>query len=527
MPADGGRSSGTNHRLMSPKAAISVVNSVAGAVLSTAALIFIAQNMGPSTLGILGYAIAVIGLLSFLSDFGVGSVHVNHIRAGGDVGKCVGAYASIRLVLIAIFSVVTFVLIEVWKRTDLGGEMPHTFMVVDSLQVFLVYYILLGISQIATHTFEGLGSVAKVHVPSLLELVVRVSFIIYVAVSSLKSSPEGAALLAAAYAAGIVASSILVGLLMRRIKIAWPDRATIVEYIHSLTPVFAISAIIVIDLFVDKALVGYFWGDYELGLYFGVQKMAVFVGVFSLSVATLILPSVTTYFIRKDVAASWDVVNQAERYVSLIVIPTAAFYLLFGTQILDEFLTHEFAAAVRTMDLLVISAVVVALVLPLRSAIAGTGRHSTLFRIGIGGLAVQLVALLLLVPERLFGVETFGLKGQGAALALLISSIYYFFVLRYMAWSTAKIVPNSRSYKHLVNAIIMVGVLYAIHWMLIPTVDWLAIIVLAILGAVIYGTVSYVTGELEASDYRYFRSLLNPQDTFQYVANEILGKRGP
>ncbi len=32
-------------------------------------------------------------------------------------------------------------------------------------------------------------------------------------------------------------------------------------------------------------------------------------------------------------------------------------------------------------------------------------------------------------------------------------------------------------------------------------------------------------GELEASDYRYFRSLLNPQDTFQYVVNELLGKR--
>ena len=527
MPADGGQSSGGNHRLMSPKAAISVVNGVAGAILSTAALIFIAQNMGPSTLGILGYAIATVGLLSFLSDFGVGSVHVNHIRAGGDVGKCVGAYAAIRLVLIAIFSVVTFILIETWKRTDLGGEMPHTFMVVDSLQVFLVYYILLGISQIATHTFEGLGSVAKVHVPSLLELVVRVSFIIYVATSSLKSSPEGAALLAASYAAGIVASSILVALMMRRIKIIRPDRATIMEYIRSLTPVFAISAIIVIDLYLDKALVGFFWGDYELGLYFGVQKMAVFVGVFSLSVATLILPSVTTYFIRKDVAASWDVVNQAERYVSLIVIPTAAFYLTFGTQILDEFLTHEFTAAVRTMDVLVISGVVVALALPLRSAIAGTGKHSTLFYIGIGGVAIQLIALLLLVPEELLGVKTFGLKGQGAALARLLSSVYYFFVLRYMAWSAAKIVPNSRSYRHLINAIIMVGVLYAIHWVLIPKVDWLALMFLAVLGTITYGAVSYLTGELEASDYRYFRSLLNPQDTFQYVANEILGKRGP
>src|SRR4030042_778797 len=282
MPEEGAQDASCNRRLMSPKAPISVINGVAGAILSTAGFIFIAQNMGPSTLGILGYALAAVGLLSFLSG--------------------VGAYASIRLVLIATFAIATFILIEMWERTNIGGEMPRTFMVVDSLKVFLVYYTLLGISQVATHTFEGMGAVAKVQIPSLLELVVRVSFIIYFATSGFRSSSEGAALLASSYAAGIIASSILVALLFSRVKISWPDRATIAGYIRSLTPVFAIAAIIVVDLYLDKVLIGYFWGDYELGLYFGVQKMAVFVGVFSLSVATLILPSVTTYFTRRDVA---------------------------------------------------------------------------------------------------------------------------------------------------------------------------------------------------------------------------------
>src|SRR4030042_5342472 len=101
MPEEGAQDASCNRRLMSPKAPISVINGAAGAILSTAGFIFIAQNMGPSTLGILGYALAAVGLLSFLSDFGVGSVHVHRIRAGGDVGQCVGASAAIRLVLIA------------------------------------------------------------------------------------------------------------------------------------------------------------------------------------------------------------------------------------------------------------------------------------------------------------------------------------------------------------------------------------------------------------------------------------------
>jgi O-antigen/teichoic acid export membrane protein len=526
MPDEGSRGASGNHKLMSPKAAVSVVNSVVGAILSTAALVFIAKNMGPSVLGVLGYAMATVGILSFLSDFGVGSVHINHIRSGENPAKCVGAYAAIKLVLIAIFAVVSFAMIVLWRNGFFGGAMPESYFLIDSLEVFIVYYVLLGISQIATHTFDAQGAVAKAQIPNLLELVVRVSFIIYVATSSFRDSPAGPALLASSYAAGIIAATLLLAFLMSQVKISRPDRAILMKYIASLAPVFVVSMIIILDLFLDKALVGYFWGQTEIGLYFGAQKMAVFVGVFSLSVATLILPSVTTYFTRKDVAASWDVVNQAERYVSLVVVPTAAFYLTFGSEILTVFLTPEFAKRVSTMDVLVIGSAIVALVLPLRSAIVGVGRHRTLFYVGLGGILLQLGTMLVLVPDRLFGVEMLGLKGFGAATALLVSSVYYFFILRYMAWRTAKIVPNSRSFKHIASAIFMVGVIYSIKWLFIPTVDWLALILLAIIGTVSYGFAAYMVGELESSDYRYFRSMLNPQDTFQYVVNELLGKRG-
>jgi O-antigen/teichoic acid export membrane protein len=525
MPDEGTRGSSGNKRLMSPKAALSVANGVLGAVLGTAALVFIAKNMGPEVMGVLGFAMASVGILSFLADFGVGSVHANLMRSGEDQAKCVGAYAIVKLVLLAIFSVSTLVLIELWNRGQLGGATPSSPDVLDAMRAFLIYYLLMGISQIATHTFDAQGAVAKVHIPSILELVVRVSFIIYVATSSFRSSGEGPALLSASYAAGAIASALLVALLISKLKVAWPGRAVLIKYIWSLAPVFLVSAIMIMDLYLDKIIIGNFWGYHELGLFFGVQKMAVFVGVFSLSVATLILPSVTTYFYRKDVAASWDVVNQAERYVSLVVIPTAAFYLVFGSQILSVFLTDAFADNVRTMDLLVISSTVVALVLPLRSAIAGVGKPKTLLIVGLGGFAIQLVAMLILVPDEIAGIEVFGLKGAGAALALLIAAVYYFFALRYMAWRTAKIVPNSGSFKHLASAVVMVGVMYVVDYLLIPTVDWVALIVLAIVGIIAYGLAAYALGELETSDYRYFRSMLNPKDTLEYVVNELVGRR--
>ena len=190
-----------------------------------------------------------------------------------------------------------------------------------------------------------------------------------------------------------------------------------------------------------------------------------------------------------------------------------------------QFLTDDFVPVVTTMDLLVIAAAVLALVLPLRSVIVAVGRPKTLFMVNIGGLSIQLMLMLVLVPDSFLGFECFGLKGLGAAAALLVTSIYYFFVLRYMAWRIGKILPNSRSFRHLVSAVIMVGTMYVVDWLIIPTVDWVALIFLAVLGVLAYGTSAYIMGELDRDDYRYFKSMLNPQDTFQYVVNELVGKR--
>ena len=525
MPEEGTENPAQNHRLMSHRAALSVANSVIGAVLGTTALVFIAKNMGPDVLGFLGYAMATIGILSFFSDFGMGSVHVLHIKSGEDVGKCVGAYAAIRLVLLGIFAAITLVIVEVWKSGWIGGNTPTTPSMADSMYVFLIYYVLMGICQIATHTFDALDKAAAVYLPSILEFVVRVSFIIYVATSITETSGKGSALLASAYAVGVMCSTLLAAMFMTQVEIRKPDRAVMMKYIRSLTPVFVVSMVIILDLYLDKAVVGYFWGTHELGLYFGVQKMAIFVSVFSLSVATLILPSVTTYMFRKDSAATWDIVNQAERYVSLVVIPTAAFYLLYGTDILKVFLTNDFASIVRTMDVLVISSTVLALVLPLRSIIAGTGKPAALFWVGMGGLLLQFVLMLILVPDELFGIDMFGLKSMGAALAVFVGSVYYFFLLRYMAWKTGHIMPYSRSSRHLLAAVIMVAAMYVVDLLFIEAIDWIALVVLAVVGFFTYGISAYVLGEADASDYRYFRSLLNPRGSIEYVVNELLGKR--
>ncbi|MCJ7561487.1 MAG: hypothetical protein MUO84_00555, partial [Thermoplasmata archaeon] len=78
---------------------------------------------------------------------------------------------------------------------------------------------------------------------------------------------------------------------------------------------------------------------------------------------------------------------------------------------------------------------------------------------------------------------------------------------------------------HLLSAIAMVASMYVVRWLVVPSIDWISLIFLAIIGTISYGSAAYLLGELDSDDYRYFRKMLNPQDTYQYVVNELLGKR--
>ncbi|HEX9908968.1 MAG TPA: oligosaccharide flippase family protein [Thermoplasmata archaeon] len=524
MPENGAREAGKSRKLMSPKGALSIANSVLGGVLGTFALIFVAQNMGPEVLGVLAFALASVGILSFLSDFGAGSVHVREIRKGADVGKCVGAYAIIRLTLLVIFAVISIVLIELWKRGYVGDNGYGNEVLADSLYVFLIYYVLLGITQIGTHTFDALDQSAKVYVPQLLEVTIRISLMIYISLSTLGGTPEAPALLASAYGIGIVCSALLVSYLVRNLPMAMPDRKILVTYIRSFAPVFLVTMILVFDLYLDKVVVGSFWGFEELGLYFGAQKMAIFVSIFSMSVATMILPSLTAYHYRRDLSASWHVVSQAERYVSLIVVPIAAFYIFYSRDILRELFGELFVPAVDTMNVLVLASALLALVLPLRSVIASVGRPSILFWIGAGGIALELLLMVVFVPESFLGIDMFGLKGFGAAMAILVGSMFYFGAFRIMVWRTSRILPTTGIFKHLLCAAMMLFTLYIVD-LLLPRVDLIALVLQAIVGLVSYATAAYLMGELKRSDYRKFREMLNPSETLGYVVHELLGKR--
>lgn len=523
MPEEDGQVE-QRRQLLRRKSAFSVIHATSSAILGTASLMLIARNLGIEVLGTIGFAISLFGIISFLSDFGIGSVHGRILSESERPAKAIGAYAVMRLASLGIMILLGALIFLLWESEVISGQMTSTDETSATLLVFLAYYVILGVTQIATHTFEAQGNVVKSQFPEILDLLIRVGLLVTVVSGSHADSPEAVVLVAYAYLLGALGCLILSLLLFRHTSIELPDREMLAKYFSALSPVVIVSVAVALMSFIDNLLVGYFWGPIELGLYFGAQKLIIFVTTFALGVAILILPSVTTYRARKDPLASWEVISLAERYVSIVVFPAAAFYIVLSPQILRSFLGEEFVAASEIMAVLVISSIFASFVFPLRAILAAENLARTIFLIQIASVISAIVLILILVPRTILGVEAFGLGGIGAAYAVLASSLVSFVGTRWMAWREIQALPTYRSLIHILCSLAMAAAVYVLDTSLIHSVYWWHIIILAFAAGAVYATLCQLAGELDLGDLRYFARLLRPRENIRYAARELLGK---
>ncbi len=502
-----------------------ILSSILGALLSTTSLMYIATYLGPTVLGTYGYVLALMGLVTFASDIGLSAAHRNIVEKGEDIGRANGSFILIKAVFLGVMVVLGLTLIELWKAGIINGRMDVTGGTATAMYVILAYYVISGLSSIPTATFIARNEVAKSQVPGLVEHLIRVSLIIYIATSALGTAPNVVSLLAYVTLGASVIALAMYTILFMNCPIKRPDRRFLTEYLNQSSPVLAVSVIGCLNLFLDKVLVGYFWGPYETGLYFGVQRMSVFVMTFSFSIGLMIIPPITAYFKspKNTDTEIRRIVNFAERYTSLIVLPIVVFYVVFGRDIIHVFLSDAFLPAYRIMVILVISGLVVAYTQPFRAFVAGTNLK-LVNRVTAISLFLSVILYFALVPISFGGVAMRGWGGFGAAVATLIASLVPLVAFRGIAWRENRIVPEKRVMIHVAAAVVMAAVLIAMKSVVFHTLTAGILILMSIIGGVIYAAILYRTGELSRADMRSFKELLNPELALNYVATELLGK---
>ena len=361
------------------------------AIVGWIALLFVARHMGASALGEFSYAMSLIGGFTFLAFFGFRMAHVKRISEGLDLGKCIGTFLSIRLFLISLMLIVFAIFY--WYWTDYLEKQFYDIKTAGLLFVVIIYYIVFLLTGILTATFSGLKQSARVAIPNIIGTTIRSFIFIAAALMGL-----GVIWLARAYLIGIIVIGILSFWYFRDFPISKPDSQTFNSYKVYALPVAAASIFGVLKQYSDKIFIGIFWTEYQVGLYFGVQRIALFIGTMALAIEGMLLPAISNLHANKKESEIKTLVHDAERYVALICIPLVAMTFVWSSEIILVFLSKEFLPASNILKILALVALVRVLNRPWSVALRGSDRPDLT---SILSILSSILSILIMLVRRL------------------------------------------------------------------------------------------------------------------------------
>ena len=131
--------------------------------------------------------------------------------------------------------------------------------------------------------------------------------------------------------------------------------------------------------------------------------------------------------------------------------------------------------------------------------------------------------MLILVPKRIpqLGLENlFGLGGEGAACAVLISEILVGFSLRILCYKYLNILPKSNFLVQIFVATLVGLIMWQVQETI--TVDrWFELLFLSGLGGLLFLSILSMIGSFNQKDFNFFWNTLNPRSMKQYVGEEL------
>ncbi|MBE3122245.1 MAG: flippase [Thermoplasmata archaeon] len=499
-------------------------------------------GFAPEALGVIGFAMSFVGVFYIVADLGFGQAHIKRISEGKDLGTCIGTFFTIKMILTSAMAGIVLLAMFLLENVLHQGFRDATKQSV--VLVFLIYYVLLSIQQIASYTFNGKGEIAKMQITSIFENIVKVPLMILVALAGVglvglapviewpaflrpaqqfvAGHPIGS--LAMAYVFGI-ATTVLVGFwLMKKYPWKKPDRELGKNYLSFAMPMFLFTIISTISGNIDKLMIGYFWTATEVGYYFSVQQILQIILVIFVAFNTVLFPEFSVYNAKKDFEKINKTTRTAERYISMIIIPPAVVIILFVNQVISIMLNSAFLPAASTLIVLTVYALLISLMAPYYSLIAGLNKPSIYAKIGLVICLINITLNLLFIPQ--WGLlSPLGINGPtGAAVAMVLSIMVGFIWVRFSAKKLTGIhLLQTHTPRHIIAGVVMGLFLYlfAFHTTFFSAIHWYHLLFFSGLGLVIYLGVLFVLREFTKKDLHFFLDLLQPKKMLSYIKSEL------
>lgn len=408
--------------------------------------------------------------------------------------------------------IVSVAAITVWVLF-LGGELGG--VTVSLVSLFILYQVFYNLSSIATQTYFATMEQAKAQIVSLADPFIRIPLVAIVVLGGM-----GAIQVAYVYVLTALAILLVAIFFLRRDGIRWRKPALFSSYLSFALPLAIVTIIGALASNMDKLFLGFFWDYNSVAYYTASLTLTGIFGTIGAAVAVMTFPSFSKLHSEGRVDMIRTATLQAERYISIIVMPIMTFIIVFPSEIARILLGSGLEIAGESIRYLAI-AVLVGLINTVHSsqilAVNRPDLSATLTLLNFGTFAVFLI---MLVPKAVLGIPLFGMNYVGAALAMLITSTIMFFVIRRVVHTLTGTGSNPKVMLHIVTASItglFVFLLSNIH-----AIDSLFVLIaygLLTLG-VFLGFLVLIK-ELRRDDILYFLNISSARKMWDYMTEEV------
>lgn len=520
-------------------------------VLGIAALFFVGRYFEPGPYGMVWFALGLLGLLSALTKLGFEKAHIKRISEGKDLATCMGTFTRIKLVIIALFTILALVIV-------VGRELTVGFVAASTFPVILVligYKILFKLRSIPKQSFNALRLTASTQTVVFLENASRLPLIIVVtlafAFSRGRSVPLeglwtsitqrfgglppmseelGAVLLAGAYTIAMFLSFIAAVWLLRhhRIPIGKFDRDLAKTYWIFAWPIAGYAVLKTMTYHIDSVMIGYFWTGSEVGFYRAAQQFVTIVLVIPTAVRTLFFPMISQLISKREWADVHDLAVSTQRLMSLVMVPILMLTVVYAGDVFRIVMSLTWVPAAPALRLLVLHATLSVFTTVTASSLMGIDRVKTVMAVSLIGVFLNIAMNVVFIPSSLLGVPLFGLQMTGAALASALSKAVMVTVLFFVGKRILGKAYFSRSILIHVLAALLTG---SVLWAAEHYVDGIAVVriwelaLASVAGVALYAALLFIMRELREDDYRFFLNLIDPGRMGRYVRGELKGRR--
>jgi O-antigen/teichoic acid export membrane protein len=482
-------------------------------------LFFIARYMNPSDYGIVSFAMGFVTLFTIFCSLGFTQAHVKRVSEGKNLGKCIGTYLSIKLLLLTLATIILFTSLYFW--TNILGRGFETPEHLSAIYIIVGFWVVQQIIESFSSTYKARKEIAKYELPYLLNAIVRTSAIIYVALSGM-----GALALAWTYVAGVVAHLGVVLLFFRNYPVEKPTKDYIKSYSVFAFPLMLVTTSSVIMHNIDKVMIQLFWNAADVGYYFAAFRVSNFITMFTSAIGLLIFPTYSALHKAGNILEIKKLTFDSERHLSLITFP-----MVFGLVILAEptafILLSGWMPAVPLLQILPFVVLLKTLSIPYEAQFNGMDRPEINRNRIIIMLIFNVTLNIILIPkdlQMLGGIKLFGLGATGAAIATATSFLVSLIYTRIMSYRLTKSKGNIRVLLHAFAAIVMAAalnlLLYTFNYVSWVT-RWYHLLIFGAIGLTIYLFILSIFREFKKEDFWFYLDALNIRKMFQYIKEEL------